>query len=515
MTHLLTDRSRLSAPPPPRAAAGRTVAGRVALAGVVAVLGWYCLRGPLVDLWVYRDGVLAALDGRRVYEIGLGELGLPFTYPPFGILALTPLAVAPPLVTALLWFAVGVAALVDGCRSLQAWGRRQGWRVRVGVPATAAVALLAEPVLSTLAFGQVNLVIMALVLRDVSGRGPLPRGVLIGLVAGVKLTPAAFVLYYAVTGRWPAVRNAVATAVGTVVLGAVLLPGPSAAFWLGGLFTDPARPGSPWYLTNQSLTGVLTRALGPDLGVHAALLAAVPVVLLAAVTARLAHRSGRGLLAFATVSFVPLLISPISWSHHWVFLLVPAYAALFGPWAADRARRAFAVAVLAATLLQPLRLLPGGADVELRYPWWLHLMTAMYPLLALAWVALLQVELRRPDHQGGRSRWRSGERPSRADTGPACDGAGGGQPVRRTSTTPRATSTDHETAWDQEICAGTSTAITSPVRSRLWRGARDPGSGRATPPCAPTPASSSGQDGVVSHGVTVAPPPPGTPGRRR
>jgi len=387
--------TRAPLPPPPRTPP-RTRWATVALAAVAAVLGWYCVRGPMVDLWVYRDGVLAAVGGRPVYALGLGELGLPFTYPPFGILALSPLAVAPPAVTALLWTALGVAALVDSCRSLRAWGLSDGWAVGIGVPALAAVALLAEPVLSTLAFGQVNLVIMALVLRDVSGRGPLPRGVLIGLVAGVKLTPAAFVLYYAVTGRWPAVRNAAATAFGTVLLGAVLLPGPSAAFWLGGLFADPARPGSPWYLTNQSLTGVLTRALGPDLGVSAALLAAVPVVLLAAATARLAHRRGRDLLAFATVSFVPLLISPISWSHHWVFLLVPAYAALFGPWVADRARRAFAVAVLAATLLQPLRLLPGGADVELHYPWWLHLLTAVYPLLAVAWLALVLTELRRP-----------------------------------------------------------------------------------------------------------------------
>jgi alpha-1,2-mannosyltransferase len=101
------------------------------------------------------------------------------------------------------------------------------------------------------------------------------------------------------------------------------------------------------------------------------------------------------------VSFVPLLISPISWSHHWVFLLVPAHAALFGSWTADRARRAFAIAVLAATLLQPLRWLPGGADVELRYPWWLHLLTSVYPLLAVAWTALVLTELRRATRDDG------------------------------------------------------------------------------------------------------------------
>ncbi len=226
------------------------VLGPLALVVVVAVLTWFCLRGPLGDLWVYREGVLAAVEGRKVYGPGVGDSALPFTYPPFGILALSPLAVMPPTAAALLWFGLGIAALVDSCRSLRARGRHEGCPAGTGVAAMAAVALLSEPVLSTLSFGQINLVIMALVLRDVTGRGPLPPGVLLGLVAGVKLSPAAFILYYAlyyaVTGRWQAVRNACHRR-GTVLFGAVLLSGPSTAFWLAASRSDspPAPPSSP------------------------------------------------------------------------------------------------------------------------------------------------------------------------------------------------------------------------------------------------------------------------------
>jgi alpha-1,2-mannosyltransferase len=352
--------------------------------------GWH----EFIDLEVYRDAALGVLHGDSLYDRGFGRIGLPFTYPPFAALVFTPLTVLPPTLAGVVMFALSVLAMLDACVSLQRWGATEGWRP---VPAllVAALALGLEPSGSSLDFGQVNLVLFALLLRDASGRTPLPQGVLTGLCAGFKLTPAAFALYYLVTGRWKALRNAVVAGAATVAVAAVFLPGDSSTFWLHATFADPARPGALWYLTNQSMAGSLTRVLPPETGALVATVLTLPLVVLAGLLARRASREGRDLLAFAAVVLVPLLVSPISWGHHWVTVVVPLAALVLAPWRISaRARIAlFGVLVLVFASRVMTTTLPLGDDSELGFGPAQDLLAASYTLAALAFLAFLTAEL--------------------------------------------------------------------------------------------------------------------------
>ena len=177
------------------------------------------------------------------------------------------------------------------------------------------LALLLEPVLETFKFGQVNLVLMALVAVDcLAPRTRWPRGLLVGIAAAIKLTPAAFVLFFLLRGDRRAAVVTVVTAAVATGLGFAVDAASSARYWFGG----PAAgvSGSVFY-TNQTVQAVLARAEVPAL--------AAKVVWLVAASALLALivpvvRRAEPALALVTVAGFALLVSPTSWSHHWVWI---------------------------------------------------------------------------------------------------------------------------------------------------------------------------------------------------
>ncbi len=279
-----------------------------------------------VDLSVYREGGRAALDGAHLYALRFPG-ALAFTYPPFAALlfaGLTPLSSAAlaPLVTAAnlvalpaaLWFALRLAPLRGG---LTPRGRL------AGALAASAVALWLEPVWSTLRYGQIDLLIAALVLwdlsRDASARAP---GVGIGIASAIKLTPAIFIVYLALTRRGRAAAVAAGTFCATVALAFAALPGDSGAFW-GGALLEPGRVGRIENAANQSLRGALARLLHST-NVDATWLCGALVIGAAglALAVRSARR-GDEALGFSLCALTGLLVSPVSWSHHWA-LAVPA-----------------------------------------------------------------------------------------------------------------------------------------------------------------------------------------------
>ena len=81
----------------------------VALLLVAAVVGG--LHGGFPDLFVYRYGGRAVLDGLPLYEADDPVTGYPFTYPPFAAVAMVPLALLPVWLSAALWTATSVGAL--------------------------------------------------------------------------------------------------------------------------------------------------------------------------------------------------------------------------------------------------------------------------------------------------------------------------------------------------------------------------------------------------------------------
>ncbi|MGH3153302.1 MAG: glycosyltransferase 87 family protein, partial [Streptosporangiaceae bacterium] len=193
-------------------------------------------------------------------------------------------------------------------------------------------ALLLEPVRSTLAYGQVNIVLMALVTLDCLTTAPRwPRGALTGLAAAVKLTPAAFVLFFLLRRDYRAAAVAGMSFAAASAAGFVVAGHDSVRYWTGAVFqTD--RVGNPATAANQCLQAVLARAgLDPHttLGLATWLALAALVVLLACLGMRHAFAASQDCLALSLNAFAALLISPMSWSHHWVWcapaLLTLAY----------------------------------------------------------------------------------------------------------------------------------------------------------------------------------------------
>jgi alpha-1,2-mannosyltransferase len=352
------------------AIAALSVVGYLAWAGFGSADMWW-----LGDLRVYRNGGLDVLAGDgALYTIRPGRL--PFTYTPWAGVLFTPLAWLP-------WGAVevlGVAANLGllAVASWLAWGLAglRGDRVRASA-LTTAVLLWTEPVQETLRFGQINLLLLVLVLADLSrargSRGGWFAGVGVGIAAGLKLTPAIFIAYLLLTGRVREGLTALGVFIGTFAVAFAVLPGESLEYW-GGLFLDDTRIGLAQFPGNQSLHGAVTRQFGADAPpgwlwpVLAVPAASIGLALAVAVARRGAALAGIGLCALTA-----LLVSPISWTHHWVWAL-PLVVAL-----ADRVRRIgggadvgawraglWLVAVLALGAAYPMHrarisgLLPGG-----------------------------------------------------------------------------------------------------------------------------------------------------------
>jgi alpha-1,2-mannosyltransferase len=354
------------------------------IAGLVVHTG-----GRHIDLEVYRFGVQAWLHGGDMYGSlpeTSGHIVLPFIYPPFAALVMVPLAVvswtaAWVTLLALSVLALGATLYIVARRLWPAGGAGGALSVAsIALPLALAVQpgkaidfdnppqglppIALDPVLQTIEFGQINLVLMALVALDVLVVRPRwPRGTLIGIAAAIKLTPAAFVLYFLLRRDYrAAVTAAIAGAAATLVAFAIA-PGPSLMFWLH----NPAAgvSASPFF-TNQTFQAVLVRAGvdGPARTICWLLLSAGLVVLAAPVI-----RKGPAPLALVATAGVGLLVSPTSWSHHWVWiapaLLVMAATAWRTASSAWWTATAFTAAVF---VIAPHRLgLPRAGETELNW----------------------------------------------------------------------------------------------------------------------------------------------------
>ena len=305
----------------------------VNLAAVTACLLSYSRHGVgfglyRIDLAAYRMGGQSWLHGDDLYGRVpvIRGLALPFTYPPIAAVLLAPLALmgmaAAGTVLTLGSIALAAAVLRVFLRRLAGPAGPAGgsaWAAGWLLPA----ALLLEPVRSTLAYGQVNIVLMALVALDCLVTAPRwPRGALIGLAAAVKLTPAAFVLFFLLRRDYRAAATAGASfAAATTAAGFALAGRDSMRYWSVTVF-QTGRIGNPAHAANQCLQAVLARAgLSPHTagGTAAWLALSALVAVLTCRGMRRALAAAQDCLALSLNAFASVLISPMSWSHHWVW----------------------------------------------------------------------------------------------------------------------------------------------------------------------------------------------------
>ncbi|MGW0613337.1 glycosyltransferase 87 family protein [Streptomyces sp. NPDC002788] len=280
---------------------------------------WFDLRVYYgsIDSWVHHGG--------RIYDYRVPGTTYGFTYPPFAAVAMLPMALLDLRTAVAAALLLNLAALAVILRLLagSAW-RRPGW---YGWALIACLLPLFEPLRDTFSFGQVNLLLLALVLTDATllatGRGRF-AGAGIGLAAAVKLTPALFIGLLLVARRWRAAAIATGVALGATALAAGVDPDASRFYWTEALW-DTHRIGRPAYVSNQSVQGVLARLGEPDRAVWAAVVLLVLGVW--AVRVRRAVAAGDWTAAFALTGLAACLVSPITWVHHLVWLL-PSFAVL-------------------------------------------------------------------------------------------------------------------------------------------------------------------------------------------
>ncbi|TFV56107.1 DUF2029 domain-containing protein [Mycobacterium sp. PS03-16] len=298
-----------------------------ALCGVVVsgVLIKHTVTGYQLDLSVFRDAGAALLNGAPLYSADFPSTsGFRFIYPPFAAVVFIPLAWVPAPVTQVLWALLNLALV---------W-----WILRIcldrlglGRPGRLALlalgpALLLEPVRTTFGFGQINIVLMALVVADCLRAVPRRlQGVCLGLAAAIKLTPAGHALVLLARRDTAAVVKAAAVFAATIALGFLVRPVDSLWFWLREFFKVD-RAGGHEFSRNQALTGVLTRS-GLDGFVKDVIWLTLALVIAATAywaARRFAH-SGEPVLALGVVALAVLLASPFAVNHHWVYclLLVP------------------------------------------------------------------------------------------------------------------------------------------------------------------------------------------------
>jgi alpha-1,2-mannosyltransferase len=359
-------------------------------------------RPIMVDLDVYRLAGSVLLTGGDFYDL---PGALPFLYPPFAALLAAPLAVLPLTLVQVAWNTAGALALVA---MLYRFGMT-GWVL--SLVATATVYFV-QPVVQTLAFGQLGIFLVALVVLDlvpgprVLPRRLLPEGTLTGLAAAIKLTPAIFGLYLLLAGKRRAFVVATVTAVAVTLVSAIVVPGPSAEFWGRLVRGDTGLGHSIIYYTNQSVMADIVRVLGLGSGPALVGLAASAVVAAVGVWAAvLWHRLGEVGLAVNLCGLAGLLASPVSWLHHFVWI-VPLGVSLIraGPGRPRRLPRVMLVlgwvlvgwvAAAPRGLTDETRRLPNGADVELNWSWNEHLVASVTAVVGVAFlVAAIVAALR-------------------------------------------------------------------------------------------------------------------------
>ncbi|WP_238419464.1 glycosyltransferase 87 family protein [Gordonia sp. 'Campus'] len=369
-----------------------------------------------IDFDVYRMGGRVLIDGGDLYGV-LPRLAegayLPFTYPPLAAGLFSVFTIVPLWLGQILFTAISIGCLLLVCRivmsrlvsrpSADVW-----WLALVAT----TIGLWLEPVRDTLNFGQINIVLMTLVVVDTMlGRGRWWNGLLVGLAISIKLTPAVFLLYFFLRRDWRALAVAAVSAVGYAGLGYLLTPSHSITYWTSTLF-DTDRIGSPHFANNQSIKGELGR-LGLDSDLAWFLVSMVVGLLIAWVAWRLlsaapssAHTATTGpgdLAALIAVACAALYCSPVAWDHSWVWI-VPLLLVLVHLATRPEASSAWwwlvgsGVVIFAAA---PHQLVPQRYDAELSWMWWQHLIGSSYLLWGL--VVLMALGVSAPRLIGARS----------------------------------------------------------------------------------------------------------------
>jgi alpha-1,2-mannosyltransferase len=377
------------------------IVGPVLLAlSVGARLAWTYLApngANFVDLHVYVGGAATIGTGHALYDFTYADqtpdFPLPFTYPPFAAVVFYPLHLLPFGLVSFLWTVGIMAALYGVVRISQ---RLLGGGSQPVAMCWTAVAIWIEPLRATLDYGQINVLLCVAVLYAVYSKRWWLSGLLVGLAAGIKLTPAISGVYFLGVKRWGTALFAAVVFAATVAVSALVV-GDQARYYFTDLIGKADRVGSIATSTNQSWRGGISRIVGHDASYS------MPVLIAIAVTAALAVLAWRAIGGsdpeqpdrfggIVIVELFGLLLSPISWTHHWVWVVPMMIWLIHGQLRGRRGARILGWGWFALVLIGPPWLLGFAQPTlwQIGRPWYLAWAGLVYigaTLATLAWIA--------------------------------------------------------------------------------------------------------------------------------
>ncbi|OFV73548.1 glycosyltransferase 87 family protein [Rhodococcus erythropolis] len=354
----------------------------------------------------YTGDLRAYVEGGRLlkepglytslFPIGDGGTLIPFIYPPFAAIIFAPLQLVPLPVVAIGWsVATGLALWTSIWLALKLVTNHRlttSSQVTISLLWTAA-ALWTAPVRHTLYEGQVSVFIMAGVLVAVYIRSNTTSGIIVGLLAGLKLTPAVTGIYFLLRRRVGTAVTAAVTFAATIAIATTISPQNTFDYFLGGgIASVPERVGGVGTVANQSLRGTLSRFMGHDAGQGTWWILAATALVALAIVAIYRHRYD---------DFVPLIIiqlttcalSPLAWSHHWVWIIPLLIWIMHGPMRHTRVGKILAALWILGTVAWYVELMLFVQTSNYQYdrPLWQSIGGSAYVLglmLVLVWMCI-------------------------------------------------------------------------------------------------------------------------------
>ena len=370
-----------------------SIAGRLA----VAYLTPY--GDDFIDLHVYVDGGSHLTDGRLynfAYRSTTPRLSLPFTYPPFAGILFYPLHLMPFWLVGLLWQA-GIVASLFGCIVIAL--KLVGRYTAAGAMAATAIAMWTEPIRDLFLWGQIGVLLMLLALWAVHSNRWWLSGLLVGLAAGVKLTPAVTGLYFLGEKRWGAAAFSAVTFFATVLVAWPFVGWDTISRYFTKTIVDTRRIGSMGDVANQSWRGALSRIAGFDVDSWSYIAIGLTAVLAffawRAVTSAGPDRDLLG--AVLVVQLFGLVAVPVSWTHHWVWVVPLVIWLCVGPastWAGARVMAALWIVVTYPGVPMLLGLAQPRPWMISR-PWYLAWPATIWVVMTLATLVWIVVAARR------------------------------------------------------------------------------------------------------------------------
>ena len=378
---------------------------------IACLVVWALSSVHSLDFNVYRSGARAylGLDGetdlyvRELWRV-TDDSWLPFTYPPFAVLLFIPYAIVPTQVGAVIhtlvltmsMLAVLHLILTRTPRAMSFLRSCSPWQHALMVGGATLAVGFSGPWREGLSFGQINALLMAVILFDMLARrrAGIPKGLLTGIAAGIKLTPLAMGLYFLVQRDWKSIAWMGLGFMGTVGVGFALTPSGSVHYWTEAIFAT-SRVGNDADMYSVTLNS-FSQHLGLSVAGSSYLWIGLCIVTIALgyYAIKQLLEAGETVAAVGATAIVMLMISPISWYHHWVWFILLIPAMLFPSESptrrGSRLSPTYACAYYIVFIFSSYSFsIAYFGSIRGTGPWWMEILSSVWIFVSVFAVALL------------------------------------------------------------------------------------------------------------------------------